>query len=60
MKPLDCYVHCTIRRNPPKTYPLPPKGPDYIKRIIKWTINYYEKDNNFIGMSFFKEVNIPN
>ncbi len=60
MKPLDCYVHCTIRRNPPKTYPLPPKGPEYIERIIKWAINYHKKDNNFIGMSFFNEVNIPN
>jgi len=55
---LDCYVHCTIRRNPPKTYPLPPKGPEYIKRIIKWAIDYCRKADNFQGISFFNEVNI--
>ncbi len=60
MDPLNCYVHCTIRRNPPKDYPLPPKGPDYIKRIIRWAISYHKSHGDrFKGMSFFNEVNIP-
>jgi len=59
MKPLTCYIHTTVRRNPPRTYPIPPKTPSYIRRIIRWFLNYYPYNSHVEGMSFFNEVNVP-
>lgn len=59
LKPLKVYLHTTIRRNPPRGYPLPPKHPEYIKRMVRWGIEYHKKNSRFQGMSFFNEVNIP-
>ena len=55
----DIYLHTTIRRDPPLNYPLPPKGPEYVKAIIKWGIAYAKINTQFKGMSFFNEVKIP-
>lgn len=59
MKPLRCYIHTTIRKNPPKAYPLPPKTPGYIHRIIKWCREFCPHNPHVEGMSFFNEVNVP-
>ena len=59
LAPLKFYLHTTIRREPPHNYQLPPKGPKYIKNIIKWGKDYFQKNERFIGMSFFNEVKIP-
>lgn len=59
LAPMDIYLHTTIRREAPHNYPLPPKGPDYIKSIIKWG-KEYSRMNRFRGMTFFNEVKIPN
>jgi hypothetical protein len=52
-------VHTTIRREPPMNYPLPPKGPEYVKNIIQWGKEYAKTNGQFKGMSFFNEVKIP-
>ncbi len=54
------YLHTTIRREPPLNYPLPPKGPEYIKSIIQWGKEYARTNKQFKGMTFFNEVKIPN
>ncbi len=59
LDPLTVYLHTTIRKNPPRGYPVPPKDPRYIKNIIKWAKAYAEKQPRLSGMSFFNEVNIP-
>lgn len=59
LSPLKICLHTTIRKNPPRGYPLPPKDPEYIRKIIKWAMNYAEKEPRLFGMSFFNEVNIP-
>jgi len=59
LAPLDFYLHTTIRRDPPHNYKLPPKGPDYIKGIIRWGQQYHKKNSRFKGMIFFNEVYIP-
>jgi len=59
MAPLDLYLHTTIRRNAPHNYQLPPKGPEYIKNIIRWGSAYGSENKRFKGMIFFNEVNIP-
>ncbi len=53
------YLHTTIRREPPLNYPLPPKGPEYIKSIIHWGKEYAKTNEQFKGMTFFNEVKIP-
>ena len=52
-------LHTTIRRDPPVNYPLPPKGPKYIKSIINWGKEYAKTNKQFKGMTFFNEVKIP-
>ncbi|NOY60786.1 MAG: hypothetical protein GXO75_17905 [Calditrichaeota bacterium] len=59
LSPLKIYLHTTIRRNPPRNYPLPPKDPAYIERMIRWGKNYFRENERFMGMTFFNEVNIP-
>lgn len=59
MAPLECYLHTTIRRDMPRNYPLPTKGPKYIKNIIQWAKEYSKKNDRFLGMTFFNEVKIP-
>ncbi len=59
LAPLKFYLHTTIRREPPRNYPLPPKGPEYIKNIIRWGREYFRKNDRFLGMTFFNEVKIP-
>ncbi len=59
LAPLDFYLHTTIRRDAPHNYKLPPKGPDYVKNIIRWGKEYHKKNNRFKGMIFFNEVKIP-
>ena len=59
MAPMDCYLHTTIRRESPHNYQLPPKGPEYIKNIITWGKQYHKQNKQFIGMTFFNEVKIP-
>lgn len=59
LKPLDFYLHTTIRREPPLNYPLPPKGPEYIQRIIRWGRQYHRRNPRFKGMMFFNEVKLP-
>jgi hypothetical protein len=59
LTPLDFYLHTTIRRESPKNYNLPPKGPEYIKDIIQWGKLYQRKNSRFKGMIFFNEVKIP-
>ncbi len=59
LDPLPCYVHTTIRRDPPHNYKLPPKGPDYIHNIIAWAQTYQKQNPRFKGMSFFNEVKLP-
>ena len=57
MKPLTCYIHTCVRRNPPRTYHIPKKDPTYIHRIIKWFLNYYPHHPHVEGMSFWNEAN---
>jgi hypothetical protein len=52
-------LHTTIRRTPPLNYPLPPKGPKYVKSIINWGKEYAKTNKQFKGMTFFNEVKIP-
>lgn len=59
LAPLDFYLHTTIRRDMPRHYSLPPKGPEYIKDIIKWGKEYFEENERFIGMTFFNETKLP-
>lgn len=59
LSPLKIYLHTTIRRNPPRNYPLPPKDPAYIKKMIRWAKHYFDQNERFQGMTFFNEVNIP-
>ncbi len=59
LAPMDIYLHTTIRREPPLNYPLPPKGPEYIKNIISWGKEYSKTNTRFKGMTFFNEVKIP-
>ncbi len=59
LSPLKIYLHTTIRRNPPRNYPLPPKDPAYIESMIHWGKNYFLENERFMGMTFFNEVNIP-
>jgi len=59
LSPLKIYLHTTIRRNPPRNYPLPPKDPAYIKRMIRWGKNYFLENERFMGMAFSNEVHIP-
>jgi hypothetical protein len=40
-------------------YPLLPKGPEYVKNIIRWGKEYAKTNKQFKGMSFFNEVKIP-
>lgn len=60
LSPNKVYLHTTIRRKPPRNYPLPPKGPKYINNIIKWGKEYFREHDRFLGMTFFNEVKIPN
>lgn len=60
LSPMDVYLHTTIRREPPMNYPLPPKGPKYVKSIINWGKEFYTINKRFKGMTFFNEVKIPN
>ena len=59
LAPLDVYLHTTIRREPPLNYPLPPKGPEYVRNIIEWGKAYSKTNKRFKGMTFFNEVKIP-
>jgi hypothetical protein len=59
LAPLKFYLHTTIRRDMPRHYKLPPKGPQYVKNIIKWGREYFKKNDRFMGMTFFNEVKIP-
>lgn len=59
LAPLQIYLHTTIRKQPPRGYPLPPKDPKYISHIINWAKTYAKKNLRLSGMSFFNEVNIP-
>jgi hypothetical protein len=59
LAPLNFYLHTTIRRDMPRHYKLPPKGPEYIKNIIRWGKDYFEKNDRFLGMTFFNEVKLP-
>jgi hypothetical protein len=59
LAPLDFYLHTVVRRKSPHNYQLPPKGPDYIKNIIRWGKQYHRQNSRFKGMMFFNEVNIP-
>ena len=59
LAPMDCYLHTTIRREPPHNYKLPPKYPDYIRNIIEWGKRYQKRNNRFLGLSFFNEVKLP-
>jgi len=59
LAPMDCYLHTTIRRDPPHNYKLPPKGPAYIKKMIGWGKRYQKRNDHFRGMTFFNEVKLP-
>ncbi|NLP11422.1 hypothetical protein GX408_13590 [bacterium] len=59
LAPLKFYLHTTIRRDMPRGYPLPPKDPNYVKAIIRWGKEYFEKNDRMIGMTFFNEVKVP-
>jgi hypothetical protein len=59
LSPLSFYLHTTIRRDMPRHYNLPPKGPEYIKDIIKWGKDYFKENERFIGMTFFNETKLP-
>ncbi len=59
LSPLKFYLHTTIRREMPVGYALPPKDPRYVRNIIKWAKEYYQKSDRFIGMTFFNEIKVP-
>ncbi|TKJ37855.1 MAG: hypothetical protein CEE38_07255 [Planctomycetes bacterium B3_Pla] len=59
LAPLQVYLHTTIRRDMPRHYKLPPKGPEYIRNVIKWGREYAKENDRFLGMTFFNEVKIP-
>ena len=59
LAPLYVYVHITIRKDMPRNYKLPPKGPKYVKQMVNWAKRTFEKNNRFLGMTFFNEVKIP-
>jgi len=59
LSPMKIYLHTTIRREPPRNYPLPPKGPEYVKKMIAWGKDYFRQSDRFLGMTFFNEVKIP-
>jgi hypothetical protein len=59
LSPLPCYMHTVVRRDSPHNYQLPPKGPEYIKKIIAWGRRYHEQNRRLTGMTFFNEVKIP-
>lgn len=55
----EIILHTTIRREAPLNYPLPPKGPKYVRSIIDWGKEYAKTNKQFKGMTFFNEVSIP-
>ena len=59
LTPLNVYVHTTIRKDMPHNYNLPPKGPKYIKQMVNWAKQTFDKNDRFLGMTFFNEVKIP-
>ena len=59
LTPLPVYLHTTIRRDMPRHYELPPKGPQYVRNVIAWGKAYARKNERFLGMTFFNEVKIP-
>ncbi len=59
LAPLKYYLHTTIRRDMPVGYALPPKSPSYVRNIIKWGKDRFEKDQRMLGMTFFNEVKVP-
>jgi len=59
LAPMKIYLHTTIRRDMPRNYQLPPKGPEYIKNIINWGKEQFKKNDRFMGMTFFNEVKLP-
>ncbi len=59
LAPMDIYLHTVIRRESPHNYQLPPKGPEYIRSVIKWAREYNRTNSRFTGMTFFNEVKIP-
>ena len=59
LAPSNVYVHMTIRKDMPRNYNLPPKDPKYIKQMINWAKQTFEKNDRFLGMTFFNEVKIP-
>jgi hypothetical protein len=59
LAPMDLYLHTVIRKESPHNYQLPPKGPEYIKSVIKWGREYHKKNSRLRGMTFFNEVKIP-
>lgn len=59
LAPFNFYLHTTIRRDMPRHYKLPPKGPEYVRNIITWAKEYSRKNHRMLGMTFFNEVKIP-
>jgi len=59
LSPLQVYLHTTIRKEPPRNYPLPPKTPEYVRKAIRWGKEYFQRNERFLGMTFFNEVKIP-
>jgi len=59
LAPLKYYLHTTIRRDMPVGYALPPKSPSYVRNIIKWGKDRFQKDPRMMGMTFFNEVKVP-
>jgi hypothetical protein len=59
LAPLNVYVHVTIRKDMPRNYTLPPKGPKYVKQMVNWGKQTFEENDRFLGMTFFNEVKIP-
>ncbi len=59
LSPLPCYLHTVVRRDSPHNYQLPPKGPEYIKKIIAWGRAYHRQNSRLTGMTFFNEIKIP-
>ena len=59
LAPLKFFLHTTIRRDMPRGYPLPPKDPKYVKTMIQWAKEYFQKNDRMIGMTFFNEVKVP-
>ncbi len=59
LSPLPVYLHTTIRKDPPRNYPLSPKTPEYVKKAIHWGKEHFRPNDRFLGMTFFNEVKIP-